>query len=204
MTDLELTNVRDRLYQAYVSQHAGAGGDEAAALVYRRAIPPLLPRHSGGSIVDLDCGHGALVQLLQADGYNAEGIDISAEQVTLAHEAGLTWVRQGDFRLILAGYPAHYAAITATDLLEHLTRAEVLQTFDDVAAAGFASVLVRPSPPFAHGLASAARVVVWQAYSAFYKLALAAETCVLHGHIVIQNLTFAARNGSRLANSGGR
>ena len=44
-------------------------------------------------------------------------------------------VRQGDFRAILAGHRAHYAAITATDLLEHLTKPEVLQTFDDAGAA---------------------------------------------------------------------
>jgi hypothetical protein len=41
----------------------------------------------------------------------------------------------GEFRAILAAHPAHYAAITATDLLEHLTKPEVIQTFDDVAAA---------------------------------------------------------------------
>ena len=48
---------------------------------------------------------------------------------------GLPGVRQGDFRAILAAHPAHYAAITATDLLEHFTKPEILATFDDVAAA---------------------------------------------------------------------
>jgi hypothetical protein len=41
----------------------------------------------------------------------------------------------GDFCAVLAAHPAHYAAITATDLLEHLSKPEVLRTFDDVAAA---------------------------------------------------------------------
>ena len=48
----------------------------------------------------------------------------------------------------------------------------------------------------AHGLVSAARVVVWQVVSACYRLSLAAETGVLRGHIVRQNLTFAARKGT--------
>ncbi len=176
--------------------------------------------------------------MLQADGFDAEGIDISPEQVALAQTAGVTRVRQGDFRAILAAHPARFAAITATDLLEHLTKPEVLQTFDDVvaalvpggvfvarvpnavsplgghiragdfthqtsftarsigqlaAAAGFESVVTRSCPPVAHGLASAARVIVWQVVSACYRIALASETGMLRGHIVTQNLTFAAR-----------
>jgi SAM-dependent methyltransferase len=232
--------LRSRLYEAYATQHAGCGGGEAAALVYRRDIRPLLPSPAAGPVIDLGCGRGELVQLMELDGYDAEGIDISPEQVALAHAAGVNRVRQGDFRAILAAHPDHYAAITATDLLEHFTKPEVLQTFDDVSAAltpggvfvgrvpnavsplgghirdgdfthqtsftarsihqlataaGFGSVQSRSSPPVRHGLASAARVMVWQLVSACYRIALAAETGVLRGHIVTQNLTFAARNG---------
>jgi 2-polyprenyl-3-methyl-5-hydroxy-6-metoxy-1,4-benzoquinol methylase len=233
-----LTDLRSRLYEAYVSQHAGSDGGEAAALIYRRDIRPLLPPPAAGPVIDIGCGRGDLVRLLQVDGFGAEGIDISPEQAALARAAGIAGVQQGDFRAILAAHPAHYAAITATDLLEHLTKPEVLQTFDNVAealapggvfvgrvpnavsplgghiqagdfthqtsftarsirqlaaAAGFGSVLTRSSPPIAHGPASAARVVVWQAVSACYQIALAAETGMLRGHIVTQNLTFAAR-----------
>ena len=243
MTAATLTDLRNRLYQAYASQHAGHGGGEAAALVYRRDIRPLLPPPTVGPAVDIGCGCGELVRLLQEDGFDAEGIDISPEQAALAREAGVARVHQGDFRAILAGRPAHYAAITATDLLEHLTKLEVLRTFDDVAAAlapggvfvgrvpnavspfgghirdgdfthqtsftarsirqlaaaaGFDAVLVRSSPPVAHGPASAARVMIWQAVSACYRIALAAETGMLRGHIVTQNLTFAVRMGAEL------
>jgi 2-polyprenyl-3-methyl-5-hydroxy-6-metoxy-1,4-benzoquinol methylase len=235
-----LADLRSRLYESYASQHAGTGGSEAVALVYRRDIRPLLPPPAAGPVVDIGCGRGDLVRLLRADGYDAEGIDISPEQTTLARGAGITGVRQGDFRAILAAHPTHYAAITATDLLEHFTKPEVLATFDEVAsalmpggvfvarvpnavsplgghiragdfthltsftarsirqlaaAAGFGAVLARSSPPVAHGLASAARVVVWQVVSGCYRIALAAETGMLRGHIVTQNLTFAARKG---------
>jgi 2-polyprenyl-3-methyl-5-hydroxy-6-metoxy-1,4-benzoquinol methylase len=241
VTTADLDDLRDRLYEAYASQHARRGGDEAAGLVFRRDIRPLLPPPKAGPVVDLGCGRGELVRLLQADGYDAEGIDISPEQVALAHAAGVARVRHGDFRAVLAAHPAQYAAITATDLLEHLTKPEVLQTSDDVAAAlasggvfvgrvpnavsplgghiragdfthetsftarsirqlaaaaGFDSVLTRSSPPVAHGLASVARVLVWQVVSACYRIALAAETGMLRGHIVTQNLTFAARKGA--------
>jgi SAM-dependent methyltransferase len=240
VTTASSEDLRSRLYEAYATQHAGCGGDEAAALVYRRDIRPLLPSPAAGPVVDIGCGSGALVRLLQADGYHAEGIDISPEQAALAHTAGTARIRQGDFCAILAEHPAHYAAITATDLLEHLTKPEVMQAFDDAAAAlapggvfvgrvpnaisplgghirngdfthqtsftarsirqlaaaaGFEAVAARSCPPVAHGLASAARVTVWQVVSACYRIALAAETGVLRGHIVTQNLTFAARKG---------
>jgi len=135
VTTTSLADLRSRLYEAYASQHVGSGGDEAAALVYRRDIRPLLPSPAAGPVVDLGCGRGELVRLLETDGFDAEGIDISPEQAALAHAAGVPRVRQGDFRTILAAQPAHYVAITATDLLEHLTKPEVLQTFDDAAAA---------------------------------------------------------------------
>jgi 2-polyprenyl-3-methyl-5-hydroxy-6-metoxy-1,4-benzoquinol methylase len=236
--------MRSRLYETYASQHAGTGDDEAAALIYRRDIRPLLPLPAVGPVVDIGCGSGDLVRLLQADGFDAEGIDISPEQAALARAAGAARVRQGDFRALLAAHPAHFAAVTATDLLEHLTKPEVLQTFDDVAAAlrpggvfvgrvpnavsplgghiragdfthytsftarsirqlataaGFGEVVARSCPPVAHGLASAARVIVWQLVSAGYRIALAAETGVLRGHIVTQNLTFAARKAAVIA-----
>ena len=240
VTTASSANLRSRLYEAYATQHAGFGGDEAAGLVYRRDIRPLLPLPKAGPVVDIGCGSGALVRLLQADGYHAEGADISPEQAALARAAGIARVRLGDFRGVLAERPAHYAAITATDLLEHLTKPEVLQAFDDAAAAlapggvfvgrvpnavsplgghirngdfthqtsftarsirqlaaatGFEAVVARSCPPVAHGLASTGRVMVWQVVSACYRIALAAETGVLRGHIVTQNLTFAARKG---------
>lgn len=240
MTTASLDELRSRLYEAYASQHAGCYGDGAAGFVYRRDIRPLLPPPSAGPVVDLGCGRGELVRLLHEDGYDAEGIDISPEQAALARAGGVARVHQGDFRVLLNAHPTHYAAITATDLLEHLTSPEVLQTFDDVAAAlatggifvarvpnavsplgghiqygdfthqtsftarsfrqlaaaaGFDSLITRSCPPVAHGLASAARVMVWQMVSAWYRIALAAETGVLRGHIVTQNLTFAARKG---------
>ncbi len=245
MTVDDLADLRNRLYGAYASQHAGSGGDEATALVYRRDIRPVLPRPAAGPVVDIGCGRGELVRLLQMDGFDAEGIDISPEQAALARAAGVARVRQGDFRAILAAHPAHYAAITATDLLEHLTKPEVLQTFDDAAAAlapggvlvgrvpnavsplgghirdgdfthqtsftarsirqlaaaaGFDTVLAHSCPPVAHGLASSVRVMVWQLVSACHRIALAAETGMLHGHIVTLNLTFAARKSAEPVN----
>jgi 2-polyprenyl-3-methyl-5-hydroxy-6-metoxy-1,4-benzoquinol methylase len=231
------SGLRDRLYHAYASQHAGRGDDQAITLIYRRDIRPLLPWPPGGRVIDIGCGQGQLVKLLLADGYDAHGVDISEEQVAIAHGVGLDRVHCGHYRDMLRAHPSQLAAVTATDLLEHLTKDEVLDTFDLVmealapggtfvarvpnavsplgghirygdfthessysarsvrqlaAAAGFCSVAVRPCTPVAHGFLSATRAAAWKPMSALYKIALAAETGVLRGHIVTQNLTFAA------------
>ena len=47
-------------------------------------------------------------------------------------------------------------------------------------------------PPPAHGAASAVRATLWRPVSGLFKLALAVETGAVRGHIVTQNLTFAA------------
>ncbi len=127
--------LRDRLYEAYASQHAGRSSAEAARLAYRRDIRPALPPSHTGLVLDIGCGQGELVRLLTADGYDAAGVDVSPEQVTLAREAGLHQVRQGDYHDILRERRGELAAVTATDLLEHLTKNEVLDTFDAVSAA---------------------------------------------------------------------
>lgn len=230
--------LRQRLYEAYASQHAGYGSGVFTALTYHRDIRPLLPHPKAGSVVDIGCGQGALVRLLVADGYDAVGVDISPEQVAVAQAAGLSQVQQGDYRDMLEARRGQLAAVTATDMLEHLTKEEVLETFDAVvtslipggvliarvpnavspfgghirygdftheswftarsvrqlaAAAGFDSVAVLACTPVRHGFVSGTRAVLWKTISGLHKLTLAAETGVLRGHIVTQNLTFAAR-----------
>jgi SAM-dependent methyltransferase len=134
MTPSDLDQVRTRLYGTYGAQHAVHATGRTTSWVYRRDIRPALPP-GNGRVIDLGCGRGELVRLLLADGFDAEGIDISPEQVRRAHAAGVTRVRHGDYREFLGAQPGRYAAVTATDLLEHLTKPEVLDTFDSVAAA---------------------------------------------------------------------
>ncbi|MDQ1653510.1 MAG: hypothetical protein QOI35_2710 [Cryptosporangiaceae bacterium] len=243
MTTGSGTDFRSRLYEGYSSTHAGYSDTAAARLVYRSHIRRALPEPARTTtVLDLGCGQGALVELLQGDGFDASGIDLSAEQVQIARAAGRTGIVLGDFEEYLAGTAEPYDAIVATDLLEHLGKQAVMRTFDQVhhglkpggvfvgqvpnavspfagniaygdfthetlftgrsitqlaATAGFGRVRVRSCPPRVHSARSAARVLVWKPLSGLFKLALAAETGQLRGHIVTQNLIFVAHKGIR-------
>ena len=230
---------RDRLYAAYATTHAGVsdGGSEPA---FQRDIAPHLPTDRSAVILDLGCGQGQLVQHLLDHGYaNSRGVDISPEQVELAHKAGIGSVTLGDYRAGFDG--ATFDAVTATDFFEHLTKAEVLEALDRVhealraggvlilrvpnsvspfggnfrygdfthetsftarslrqlaAAAHFADVDVFACPPPVHGAKSLLRSAVWKATSGAMKLALAAETGAVRGHLVTQNVVAVMRKGA--------
>lgn len=237
MTDTLGSSLRDRLYDAYASHHASTRNAQAEALTYRRHVRPALLPPAAGPVLDIGCGQGHLVKLLLADGYDARGIDVSPEQVALARASGIDQIEHGDYHQLLGAQSGELAAVTAIDVLEHLTKAEVLVTFNMVAkalspsgvfiarvpnaaspfggrirygdfthesshtarsvrqvaaAAGLGPVSVHACPPVPHSLISMIRLALWKWVSASYKIALAAETGTLRGHIVTQNLAFVA------------
>ena len=95
----------------------------------------MLPSSETGPVVDIGCGEGELVRLIVADGYDPQGLDISPDQVAIAQASGLNQVQQGDYRDIPGARSRQFAAVTAIDLLEHLTKDEVVTALDHVAAA---------------------------------------------------------------------
>ena len=126
---------RDRLYSAYASTHAGTSSSgEANRLAFQREILPHLTCTSSAAIVDLGCGQGEIVREFHRHGFTgARGIDISPEQVQIAHANGIMQVELGDFRTSLGA--EQLDVVTANDFLEHLTVDEVLEALDAVYAA---------------------------------------------------------------------
>lgn len=124
MPTASLADLRSRLSEAYASQHADRGGNEAVALIYWPDMPLQLPP-AAGLVVHLGCGCGELVQLVLADRFDAEGVDISPERTALARAADNARVRQGHFCAALARHLARYAAITAIDPLEQSHQAAI-------------------------------------------------------------------------------
>jgi hypothetical protein len=174
VTTAELADFRNPLYEAYASQHVRHGGGEAAALVYRRDIRPLLPPPGSGLQEHLTKPEVLATFDDVAAALAPGGVFVARVPNAVSPLGG--HIRAGDF--------THQTSFTARSVRQL------------AAAAGLTDVIARVTPAVAHGLASAARVVVRQVVSACYRLALAAETGVLRGHIVTQNLTFAACKGA--------
>lgn len=127
MTDLSSQRF-SRLYESYTTTHAGRSNFASEArLIHRDVIPHLAVDHRDRQeIVDLGCGQGALVHTLVRAGYaRAVGIDISPEQVALAHADGVDSIAEGDYRQYLQ--MRRWNAVTAVDFVEHLDHNEVLQ-----------------------------------------------------------------------------
>jgi len=88
---------------------------------YHRLIKMHLPAKRNLRIADLGCGYGQLLYFLKALGYRRlEGVDLSTEQVALAHRLGLPEVQHGDLMSFLSGKERAYDALFLMDVLEHL------------------------------------------------------------------------------------
>lgn len=134
---------KSRLYQAYVSSgQVATAKDESSADVFFRPRAPYLcgvikkciPRDHELKIVDLGCGHGALLYFLKRAGYtNVRGVDASSEQIEQAHRLGVSEAKQGRLDEALNNtQPASVDVVFLFDVLEHLTRDELFNTLDGV------------------------------------------------------------------------
>jgi SAM-dependent methyltransferase len=131
--------VRERVYGRYVSAGQAVAPTTAEGLRPRQpALEQLIARHfpaqRDAAILDLGCGGGALLFFAQRAGYrNARGVDTSAEQVEAARRLGVEGVAQGGLLDTLQSAPTgSLDAVLSIDVLEHLTRDELIPVIDEV------------------------------------------------------------------------
>jgi SAM-dependent methyltransferase len=102
---------RSGAYATFASADAVRMATAAARLA---AVRPLVPP---GPWLDVGCSTGSSLRACAAQGIDAEGIELSATAVDVAHAAGLRVERVS----AEAFHPRRpYACVTAFDLLEHL------------------------------------------------------------------------------------
>lgn len=131
---------KDRLYQSYVSSGQAADtGDTSSffrsrAPYLRQVLSRFIPPDRNLRIVDLGCGNGACLYFLKLAGYtNISGIDVSAEQIEEAHRVGVTEAKQGPISSFLNEAASESVDVVLLfDVLEHLSRSELLDTLDEV------------------------------------------------------------------------
>lgn len=84
-----------------------------------------LPKHA--AILDLGCGSGRMIYYLGSRGFtNVAGVDASAEQIAIARDRGLN-AEVGDIFTYLEESPSMYDAMVLIDVVEHMTKSELLQ-----------------------------------------------------------------------------
>jgi cyclopropane fatty-acyl-phospholipid synthase-like methyltransferase len=89
-----------------------------------------LPKDKSAICLDLGCGPGNVLYLLQFQGYrNIMGVDVSAEQLERAKRVCPN-VECIDAYEYVKRFQAHYDLITAFDLIEHFHKDELLPLLD--------------------------------------------------------------------------
>ena len=129
-----MDNWKTYLYDRYVSTGQAINSTtRPAPPISLRADPyfeRLIERHMTGNldaaIADVACGHGTLLASLKDAGFqNIRGVDVSSEQVAMAHEIGVTDAVCGDMVAFLRENPDSFDVIFLMDILEHLERSEL-------------------------------------------------------------------------------
>jgi 2-polyprenyl-3-methyl-5-hydroxy-6-metoxy-1,4-benzoquinol methylase len=93
-----------------------------------------VPADRDASIIDLGCGHGALVYFLRQAGYrNVIGVDVSPEQIAAAARLGIEGICEGDLLETLRNLTSHSQDIViAFDVIEHFSKDDLLLFVDEV------------------------------------------------------------------------
>jgi len=137
-TDMDAA--RQRIYRQYVTARdkplapLSVEGLRPRLPYFRQVIRRHFPRDPDAAVLELGCGHGAFLYAIHEAGYkHARGVDWSDEQVHAARELGIAGVEQGDVMSALAATATGSVDVVVTfDLIEHLTRRELVPLVDDV------------------------------------------------------------------------
>ena len=129
---------RTRLLARYVSTHTSVSGALAGLERRKPYLDRLVRDHFPGdrqaAILDLGCGHGAILWAAGRAGYtNLAGVDASPEQVAAAQQLGVTGVRQGVLDAALAATPdSSQDVVILFDLLHYFTPEQQFRIADQV------------------------------------------------------------------------
>jgi 2-polyprenyl-3-methyl-5-hydroxy-6-metoxy-1,4-benzoquinol methylase len=127
---------RKVLYANYHTTQSGRASLTSAEALFEREkrqfereILPLLHSASKTSgIFDMGCGSGSLLKGLKDAGYtNVIGMDLSEEQVNMAHEFGVSEVVLGDAMQFFRSSEEQFDVITGMDIIEHFTKDELVE-----------------------------------------------------------------------------
>lgn len=130
------TEYRDVLYTNYHTNQSGRASLTDAKSLFEREKKQfereILPKLSGvdakAKVFDLGCGSGSLIAAFKEAGYTrVAGMDLSEEQVKMAHAMGVSEVVLGDAMQYLRDASEGFDVITGMDIIEHFTKDELVE-----------------------------------------------------------------------------
>ncbi len=125
---------RETLYANYHTTQSGRAALTDAKSLFEREkwrfekeILPLIKLPKSARVLDIGCGSGSFLKALAEKGYtDITGIDLSEEQVKLAHQLGVSQVQQGDLIDFLNAADHKFDLISGMDIIEHFTKNELV------------------------------------------------------------------------------
>lgn len=127
---------RARIYARYHDSMAASIEFSQADDTYDAGLDehvlPWLPHHrTKPTILDAGCGEGFALSWLRRRGYSPVGVDVSTQMLSAARARNPdTIIAEGQMSAFMRLYPGEFDVILSTDVLEHLTKAEVLDFLD--------------------------------------------------------------------------
>lgn len=130
------TNYREVLYSNYHTNQSGRASLTDARSLFEREkkqfqreiLPKLTGVAKSARIFDMGCGSGSLLSALKEHGFtHLSGMDLSDEQVQMAHDMGVLEVEKGDAMQFLRNDTTGFDVITGMDIIEHFTKDELVE-----------------------------------------------------------------------------
>lgn len=128
------TRWRERIYEGYAREGLRplapdtVQGFRSRSYGLKRLISAHFPRDRDAPILEVGCGHGALIHFARELGYrNVRGIDGSPDQVAEARRLGIPGIERGELLATLRQCPSgSLAAVVAIDVIEHCDKADAM------------------------------------------------------------------------------
>ncbi len=126
---------RKYFYEDYFDRQSGRDYHDKISQKFReeqyqfeKEVIPYLPgKNKEIEILDLGCGIGSLIASCKKQGYkNLIGIDISDQQVAIAHKLDVKEVEKADIFTYLESKESSFDVISGMDIIEHFTKDELV------------------------------------------------------------------------------
>jgi len=140
----------DNFYRAFEDRHRGSRELIKERLnVYRAFIEPLLAIYPDAKAIDLGCGRGEWLEILEEMGAHGLGVDLDAGMLEGCHEKGLNVVQANAIEHLISLPDDSYLVISAFHLIEHISFQDLEKLLNEakrVLVPGGLLILETPNP----------------------------------------------------------